>query len=215
MQPRVGGGYQSVAGAGGWDVPPSDGDAAHAADSAHPPPPLALRRCAGRCQLPVGPAPGGGRSGRVGPAGRSGSRCAREGCLRRRAARTQRRRLCCLLSTLSFRSPPRPPGALAGRTEVLPVQWRKHLQLEADMLSRQLMPPGIPSLREVRQGAAGGRPVGRGVGRGCIRRTGALAPLCGLCQAGTLWVCSQTGRRRPRAILRRRCTPPLWRSFYT
>jgi len=38
----------------------------------------------------------------------------------------------------------------AGRTEVLPVQWRKHLHIEADQLSRQLMPPGIPSLRQVR-----------------------------------------------------------------
>ncbi|KAL4854538.1 Phospholipase SGR2 [Chlorella vulgaris] len=36
-----------------------------------------------------------------------------------------------------------------GRTEVLPVQWRKHLFIEADHLSRQLMPPGIPALRQV------------------------------------------------------------------
>ncbi len=29
------------------------------------------------------------------------------------------------------------------------MQWRKHLHIEADQLSRQLMPPGIPSLRQV------------------------------------------------------------------
>jgi hypothetical protein len=29
------------------------------------------------------------------------------------------------------------------------VQWRKHLFIEADHLSRQLMPPGIPALRQV------------------------------------------------------------------
>ena len=29
------------------------------------------------------------------------------------------------------------------------MQWRKHLHIEADALSRQLMPPGIPSLRQV------------------------------------------------------------------
>lgn len=38
-----------------------------------------------------------------------------------------------------------------GRTEVLPVQWRKTLHIEADALCRQLMPPGIPSLRQVQR----------------------------------------------------------------
>jgi len=36
-----------------------------------------------------------------------------------------------------------------GRIEVLPVQWRKTLTLEVDSLAAGLMPPGIPSLRQV------------------------------------------------------------------
>lgn len=35
------------------------------------------------------------------------------------------------------------------RIEVLPVQWRKTLNLEIDSLAASLMPPGIPSLRHV------------------------------------------------------------------
>ncbi|KAK9808811.1 hypothetical protein WJX72_004107 [[Myrmecia] bisecta] len=35
----------------------------------------------------------------------------------------------------------------SGRVEVLPVQWRKHLNLEVDALAKALMPPGVGSLR--------------------------------------------------------------------
>lgn len=42
-------------------------------------------------------------------------------------------------------------GAAGGRTEVLPVQWRKQLALEIDSLSALLMPPGVRALREVRR----------------------------------------------------------------
>ncbi|CAL8470099.1 g9641 [Coccomyxa elongata] len=37
----------------------------------------------------------------------------------------------------------------AGRTEVLPVQWRKHLNLDIDVLAEALMPPGVRSLRSM------------------------------------------------------------------
>lgn len=36
-----------------------------------------------------------------------------------------------------------------GRIEVLPVQWRKTLNLEVDQVAANLMPPGIPSLRRM------------------------------------------------------------------
>lgn len=35
------------------------------------------------------------------------------------------------------------------RTEVLPVQWRKHLALDVDSLAEALMPPGVKSLRSM------------------------------------------------------------------
>ncbi|CAL5218604.1 g301 [Coccomyxa viridis] len=37
----------------------------------------------------------------------------------------------------------------AGRTEVLPVQWRKHLRLDVDDVAEKLMPPGVRSLRNM------------------------------------------------------------------
>lgn len=43
-------------------------------------------------------------------------------------------------------------GGHVGRIEVLPVQWRKTVNLEVDMMAAQLMPPGIPGLRQVMLG---------------------------------------------------------------
>ncbi|KAK9852138.1 hypothetical protein WJX84_007417 [Apatococcus fuscideae] len=40
-----------------------------------------------------------------------------------------------------------PEVSATGRIEVLPVQWRKQLNLEVDTLARLLMPPGIEALR--------------------------------------------------------------------
>lgn len=37
----------------------------------------------------------------------------------------------------------------AGRTEVLPVQWRRIVDLEVDAVAQRLVPPGIAGLRQV------------------------------------------------------------------
>lgn len=53
------------------------------------------------------------------------------------------------------------PVGVAGRVEVLPVQWRRILDLRVDEVARGLIPPGLAALRQV------GRQEG---GRGARRR---------------------------------------------
>ena len=81
----------------------------------------------------------------------------------------------------------------AGRTEVLPVQWRKHLHIEADRLARQLMVGGV----------LGGGGWGRWWGSGCffwIR--GEALQLTIVPELGTLVVLGTQSRSLPH-----RCAP--------